>query len=262
MFAARGVDEQASHGLEVGGRRAGREGGDERLLAAGGHADVRVIGQIAQMMEIQFEELPGRGADGACGGYRLRFVPGHIHEQVNVGVYFPSGNDLGHGVSVRDRGRLGCGDQDDLRSSGEEMHHIFGHPGGGIDDGDVRFAVEGAQLTEEELEFVLGDVGHLLDARAGRDDAHPAGMLQNHVTESFVPEEDMIQVELRLDAQHDINVREAEVRIDQEYPLAIASQDNGEIGGGACLADSTFAAGNGNDSASCRAERTVRGRPL
>src|SRR6185436_5107793 len=86
------------------------------------------------------------------------------------------------------------------------------------------------------------EVRELLDARGRGHHANPVLPFEHHVPHIASPQDHVLEIELRRDAEEEVYVREPEIAVEHEDADALARERDREIGDDVGLADAALAA--------------------
>src|SRR5690606_10815983 len=90
-------------------------------------------------------------------------------------------------------------------------------PRAGIDEDDVKLRVESADVLHEALQAPLAQVGQLIDSRASGKDPNPRRSLRDDFVEFLLAVEDVAQIKLRRDAEHDVHVGQSQIPVEDAH---------------------------------------------
>ena len=125
-----------------------------------------------------------------------------------------------------------------------EVDHRVGDAGRGVDQQVVELLLQPLHAVEQGLLVVAAEVGVFHDPGCPGHHAHAARAFHQDRLDRQRAVEEILERVPRRQAHHDVDVRQARVRIDDAHPLASQRQRHRDIGRDAGLADAALAAGD------------------
>jgi hypothetical protein len=135
----------------------------------------------------------------------------------------------------------------------EQVNDVVGDPRGRIHEQEVEVGADRPNRRLELLPLPGIEVGQRAHPRSSRDDAHAAGALDRDLVERAFAAQVVPQVIGGRQAEHDVDVSEAEVGVEDPDTVAEPRQRSREVDDDVRLADAALAAGDGDDRAARRA---------
>jgi hypothetical protein len=117
-------------------------------------------------------------------------------------------------IRVRQRRRLRRQHDERLRRRGREPEHARRHTGRDVDEQRVDLVVERVDLVEQRALLRDRERGQLGDAARGGHEAHALRPLDDDVVEPRFLAEHVQQAPRRAHAEHDVEIRQPEIRIE------------------------------------------------
>ena len=119
-------------------------------------------------------------------------------------------------------------------------------PAAGVDDDDVGLG-KGIQLADETPPLLVGQVGDLREARGSGDDLDAVFRVQDDLAHGLLLADHVVEVVLGDHVEHDVDVREPEIRVHHDHFLARFGVGDGQVHRNVRLSDAPLARGDGDD---------------
>ncbi|OPZ60564.1 MAG: hypothetical protein BWY87_00390 [Deltaproteobacteria bacterium ADurb.Bin510] len=150
---------------------------------------------------------------------------------------------LDQGVGVGDRGRLGRGHHQDALGRGVEVHDIAADAGAGIHEQVIDVVVEIVEGIDQGQLLLGAQLREFLNARGRGDDADAGRAADHDLLQAALAVEHVLDVVARSASQHDVDVGETQVGVQDQDLLADRGQDDGGVDHEAGLAHAALAGG-------------------
>ena len=152
------------------------------------------------------------------------------------------GEQLHERVGVGDGGGLRGGDHEDLLGGGVEVGDVFRDAGLGVDEDEVEIVVHPVQGLEQLQLLLRVEPGEALHPGPGRQDADALRPLDQDRLQALLAAEEMVEVVVRRQPEDHVDVRQAQVGVEDEHPLAHAAEQHRQVGDHRGLAHPALAA--------------------
>src|SRR4029077_4466187 len=116
--------------------------------------------------------------------------------------------------------------------------------GGRVDQQKVEAGARAADDGLQPLPLLRGQRGQRLNAGAGRNDADVERAVDDDVLELLFTRQEVSQVQRRRQAEHDVDVAKAEVRVQNPHAVAEPGERRRQVDDDVGFADAALAAGN------------------
>ena len=153
-------------------------------------------------------------------------------------------------IGIRDGSRLRCGHQQHFPAGHQKFQHTVRDSRSGIHDNDIRQGIQLRQILYDTGQGIFSQIGHPGNSRTTRNKSHFHRAPGNDITDALALVNQITQVVLRYCSEHDLDVRQPEIRIQNDHPFAHFAELNCQIDGHIGFSHATLAGSNGNDSCS------------
>jgi hypothetical protein len=180
---------------------------------------------------------------GVAGPLEARYVApiGFVKYGAIVG-----GHELDDGVGIDDRGRIVRGDDENVVGQAHDVEHVIGDAGRRVEEQEVEISAGFLEGRDQPRPLLIVERRERPHAAAGRDDADARRSRQRDLADAAVAGEHRTEVLFRRQAEHDVDVAEAEVGVENADAVSEPGHRHGEIDGEAGLAHAALAARHGN----------------
>ena len=153
-------------------------------------------------------------------------------------------------IGIRDGSRLRCGHQQHFPAGHQKFQHTVRDSRSGIHDNYIRQGIQLRQILYDTGQGIFSQIGHPGNSRTTRNKSHFHRAPGNDITDALALVNQITQVVLRYCSEHDLDVRQPEISIQNDHPFAHFAELNCQIDGHIGFSHATLAGSNGNDSCS------------
>ena len=157
---------------------------------------------------------------------------------------------LQQGIRIRNGRWLRCRYQQHLPAGHQKFQHTVGDSRTGVHNNNIRQGIQFRQILYNTGKGILSEIRHSRDSRSTGDKSHFHRSPGNDITDALPLIDQITQIVFRYGSEHDLNVRKAEIRIQNDHPFSHFTKLNCQIDGHVGFPHAALAGGNGNDSRS------------
>ncbi len=126
----------------------------------------------------------------------------------------------------------------------QHLQNVARDAGCGVDDDEIEGQARLFDRRVQPIALQRSQRRQRLNARRGRQDTEAARPIDEDVLEPFRARQEMADMRIRRQAEHDVDVAEREIAVDDGYAVAEPGQRDRDVDCQAGLADAALAAGD------------------
>ena len=224
--------------------RTGRKGGHDGTLFTNRAAQVRVFRDFPSVFQGDVQEAAGDPLQLFEQRRALARRARHVGEHLELADAVVAAQHFDQRVGVGHRRRLVAHDQQHMLRGLRELHHAVRDAGGRVDDQRIDAGAQGAERLHQAEVTRRGQVRELGDARSARHDLNAMRRFENDFFQRALARQHVRHRVTRRQAEEHVDVREAEIAVEQHDAAARRRQRRREVHRHAGLADAALAAGD------------------